>query len=202
MNDIVNPYATPAASLGDSEATGPIIDGPLPDRVVIDAHLTRNDWQAYLKFWERREMTRPLPALGVAAAGLLWVATLAVIVAVARDPTSIGALSALFLLVAGLLHVIVARYRRRLAVQPTGDGVFLGKHRFEFSADGVRDRSIHCDSLIRWHVVSKIDRSDELLIIGLGHVGAFVIPLRYLDNSEAFMRTLKTYRANAAAAGD
>lgn len=198
MDDSVNPYAAPASDVGSATSTASDPAGPLPDSVAIDAHLTRNDWQAYLKYWERREMTRPLPALGVAAAALLWLATLTVIIAVARDPTSPGALSALFLLIAGLLHVFVARYRRRLAVKPTGDGVFLGKHRFEFSATGVRDASMHSDSLIRWHVVSHIDRSDELMVIGLGHVGAFVIPLRYVESPDTFIRTLEQYRHRAA----
>ena len=199
MDDLINPYAAPASNV-DTTAPGTPPDAsrtPLPERLTIDAHLTHNDWHAYQRFWEHGEMTRPLPALGIAALGLLWLAVLSALIAVARDPTSTGSLAALFLLLAGLFHVAVTRYRRRQAVKPTGDGVFLGKHRFEFSADGVRDRSMHCDSLTRWHVVSSIERTDELLVIGLGQVGAFVIPTRYLEEPEAFVQALEALRDSA-----
>ncbi|MEM6639077.1 MAG: YcxB family protein [Pseudomonadota bacterium] len=195
LEDTLNPYAAPGTNVANSADHA----RALGDTLALTVQLTRKDWYAYQQFWSGREIGRPLPLVSVAALGLLWLSVISVLISVAREPLHLSSLAALGLLLAGIFHFAVTQLRKRRALQPAYDGVFLGQHRFEFSEAGVRDISIHCDSLTRWHVVSSIDESEELVVIGLSQVGAFVLPKRYLDNPPQFVHSLKALRAAVSA---
>jgi len=166
--------------------------------------LRLEDWQAYLAAAGARMATaRPdTPKITRIASAALWLALVAVVVAMLSFKPPLIRLEGLLLLVATLAAIVwLQRTLQKRASTPLEDGSFLGAIEVDFEPRGFHSRRAASTTFSRWALVKDITETPEHVFLWIDACTAYVLPARGMPDgmtSSAAATRLREFVAGAA----
>ena len=147
----------------------------------IDIELTLADWRRFNHYLLRRNQ-RALKGIangGVAAHLIVFALLTVLFTPLFLYLDSIHVPTAIF---TGMVAVVIMTLfvinlmRLQRALAPSGNGPFVGRHRFVFDAEGIQTTGNGYRSFHEWRTVRSVKRHDGLIMLFLDTSLAFILP--------------------------
>lgn len=154
----------------------------------IQITLEKEDWKKYQSYIEREFPKRFKTWMDSFWLNLLiWMVIAFVFMSIYTKvttfhwPTAIS-VGVFFVLIAALFIFNMLRIRK--AFEPSEKGTFCGKHDFRFTDHGIESEGDGYRGCHSWEIIKKVERAQDMILIYIDTVYAFVFPEAKLTDPE------------------
>ena len=81
--------------------------------------------------------------------------------------------------------------KAKRACQPIAGGVFLSRHKFIISDDGIKTIGTAYEAIHKWDIVRRIEKTDKALYLFIDSIHAFIFPLSKVSSIESLEALIK-----------